>query len=93
MNVFRLRRAAPVPLQPLVVITALALLCGAGSCRRSADPEPAPVRTTRTEVRELAPAPGALALPGKAGSVKFAVIGDSGRGDKPQREVAEQMVA
>ena len=32
-----------------------------------------------------------LALPAAADSVKFAVIGDSGTGEKPQYEVAEQM--
>ena len=50
-------------------------------------------RTTRTEVHELSPAPGALALPLKQGSVRFAVIGDSGRGDQAQQEVANQMIA
>ena len=34
---------------------------------------------------------GALALPNKINSVKFAVIGDSGRGTAPQHEVASQM--
>jgi predicted phosphodiesterase len=34
-----------------------------------------------------------LALPNAARSIKFAIIGDSGRGDKPQHEVAAQMVA
>jgi 3',5'-cyclic AMP phosphodiesterase CpdA len=41
----------------------------------------------------LAPAPGALALPLRTGSIRFAVIGDSGRGDRWQREVADQMAA
>lgn len=36
---------------------------------------------------------GALTLPNRATSVKFAVIGDSGRGTQPQHEVARQMVA
>jgi hypothetical protein len=36
-------------------------------------------------------APGMLALPNKPTSVKFAVIGDSGRGTPPQFEVAAQM--
>ena len=34
-----------------------------------------------------------LALPLRPGSVRFAVIGDSGRGDRWQQEVADQMVA
>ena len=50
-------------------------------------------RPTSTEVHELTPAPGELALPLKAGSVRFAVIGDSGRGDQAQQEVANQMIA
>ena len=43
--------------------------------------------------RALGMLPGALALPLKPGSVRFAVIGDSGRGDRWQQEVADQMVA
>jgi hypothetical protein len=34
-----------------------------------------------------------LRLPKKPGSVRFAVIGDSGRGDPPQYEVSAQMQA
>jgi hypothetical protein len=34
-----------------------------------------------------------LALPNRPGSIKFAAIGDGGRGDKPQQDVADQMVA
>lgn len=37
--------------------------------------------------------PGTLTLPNEGRSIKFAVIGDSGRGWKPQHEVAAQMVA
>ena len=36
---------------------------------------------------------GWLALPSRPDSVKFAVIGDSGRGWAPQHEVARQMAA
>jgi hypothetical protein len=50
-------------------------------------------RATITTVTELHPAPGELALPLKPGSVRFAVIGDSGRGDRWQQEVADQMIA
>jgi Calcineurin-like phosphoesterase len=50
-------------------------------------------RATATSVKELQPAPGALALPLRDGSVRFAIIGDSGRGDRWQQEVADQMVA
>jgi len=48
---------------------------------------------SRITVQELSPGPGQLALPLKTGSVRFAVIGDSGRGDQTQNEVAQQMVA
>ena len=48
-------------------------------------------RATSTIVKELTPAPGALALPLRPGSIRFAVIGDSGRGDRFQHEVADQM--
>lgn len=41
----------------------------------------------------LSPAPGELVLPRRDGSVRFAVIGDSGRGNAPQVDVARQMVA
>jgi predicted phosphodiesterase len=62
-------------------------LCG---CRESAVPSDA-ARATTTLVRELSPPPGTLALPLRDGSIRFAVIGDSGRGDLPQRQVARQM--
>jgi 3',5'-cyclic AMP phosphodiesterase CpdA len=50
-------------------------------------------RATATSVRELHPAPGALALPLRQGSIRFAIIGDSGRGDRWQQDVADQLVA
>lgn len=49
-------------------------------------------RATLTEVRALSPAPGTLALPQRDGSIRFAVIGDSGRGDRAQHEVADRML-
>ena len=64
----------------------------ATACRQSSVADDAR-RTTRTEVHELSPAPGELALPLKNGSVRFAVIGDSGRGDQAQQDVANQMIA
>ena len=55
----------------------------------------APQRSEDAAVRELpiAGEVGALSLPNALASVKFAVIGDSGRGWRPQHEVAQQMVA
>jgi len=48
----------------------------------------------RIEALRLADIPrDTLALPNENRSIKFAVIGDSGRGWKPQHEVAAQMVA
>jgi hypothetical protein len=73
----------------LVLLFALGLPAG---CRWQ---ELAPTirRATASTVTELSPAPGALALPLENGSVRFAVIGDAGRGDRPQQEVADQMAA
>ena len=70
-------------------IAVLSLL--AGACRSELDPGAR--RSTSTTTRELTPAPGALALPLRDGSVRFAVIGDAGRGDQPQLEIAGQMAA
>ena len=73
-------------------LAALPVVAMLAACSEAAVP-PGVTRTTKTDVRELHPAAGALALPLKAGSVRFAVIGDSGRGDRAQNEVAQQMVA
>jgi hypothetical protein len=55
---------------------------------------PAPSMAAPPAAAAPAPiAPAALALPNKVGSVKFAAIGDSGRGDKWQYEVSAQMQA
>ncbi len=53
---------------------------------------PAPAGVRRAAV-EQAPAGGALSLPNAKDSVKFAAIGDSGTGDRPQLDVARQMAA
>src|SRR4030095_2634744 len=37
--------------------------------------------------------PDQLTLPNHDRSIKFAIIGDSGRGDRPQHEIAAQMAA
>jgi hypothetical protein len=51
----------------------------------------------RTPLLRAVPAdalsPGTLTLPNRPTSVKFAVIGDSGRGTPPQHAIAAQMVA
>ena len=74
------------------VVLSLFLLGLAAGCRWT-ELTPETRRATSTTVRELSPGPGELALPVRPGSVKFAVIGDSGRGDRWQQEVADQMVA
>lgn len=61
-----------------------------GACQRDLPPDV--VRDTGVLVSEVRTQPGQLALPNDRGSVKFAVIGDSGRGDLAQSEVAQQMV-
>ncbi len=78
-----------VPLTALVIV--LALVTGS-ACRESAVPA-GTERRTRTTLRELQPEPAQLALPLKDGSVRFAIIGDAGRGDERQYDVARQMVA
>ncbi|CAN5770194.1 hypothetical protein BH18ACI5_BH18ACI5_24820 [soil metagenome] len=69
----------------------LGLALSAPGCRRELPPDV--VRASSVSVEQLHPAPGELALPKKAASVRFAVIGDSGRGDKAQYDIAGQMVA
>jgi predicted phosphodiesterase len=73
----------------LAILFALGLPAG---CRWS-ELDPSITRPTRTTVRELAVPADTLALPRRDGSIRFAVIGDSGRGDRWQHEVAQQMVA
>jgi 3',5'-cyclic AMP phosphodiesterase CpdA len=81
------------PARAIARVVALLVALGGGvGCRESAVRSDA-VRATPTAVRDLSPAPGALALPVRDGSIRFAVIGDSGRGDRAQHEVAAQMVA
>jgi hypothetical protein len=78
--------------RPLKGATALLLLGLLAGCGR-AEVAPAAARGPALQVREHHAQPGALALPLRDGSIRFAVIGDSGRGDAPQHEVAAQMAA
>jgi hypothetical protein len=86
------QRMTPLWRGTWAALASLAILIPSEACRRSRDAD-TPVRASHIEVRELAPAPGALALPLKPSSVRLAVIGDSGRGDRAQYELAAQMVA
>lgn len=80
------------PGRAAAAVIAAGVLLFVGGCRQSSV-KPDARRSTKTEVRALSPAPGELALPLRDGSVRFAVIGDSGRGDQAQHEVARQMLA
>jgi predicted phosphodiesterase len=71
----------------LALVAALAL----PGCTRELAPDV--VRQAPSTLTELKPAPGTLALPKKFGSVRLAIIGDSGRGNAAQHEVARQMLA
>jgi predicted phosphodiesterase len=77
------------PCWPSLLATA-AVLSVSIACRDAVPREA--VRATRIEIHELAPPAGQLALPLHDGSIRFAVIGDSGRGDQAQHEVAAQMI-
>jgi predicted phosphodiesterase len=74
------------PIVRRYLIIAALLACGAGCVGETAERETAVVRT----IQEVAN--GELTLPNALTSVKFAVIGDSGRGTPEQHQVAAQMV-
>ncbi|MGH8189287.1 MAG: metallophosphoesterase family protein, partial [Steroidobacteraceae bacterium] len=59
-----------------------------GGCNRDSNERPAPALEATA-----APPAKVLALPKRPGSIRFAAIGDSGRGHRPQYEVAAQMAA
>ena len=67
----------------------LLVACALVACRGELPPDV--VRRSTVELSELRPAAGALGWETSRGSVRFAIIGDSGRGDGPQHEVAAQM--
>jgi predicted phosphodiesterase len=70
-------------------LTLICSLCALPGCTApSAEPRPLVVQA----VERVADDPTGLAVPNALTSVKFAVIGDSGRGDDPQHQVAAQMV-
>jgi hypothetical protein len=68
----------------------LILLAALGASCRDPSPEPRANGVVETSASPLPPA-GELALPDRPGSIKFAVIGDSGRGSPEQFEVGRQM--
>jgi 3',5'-cyclic AMP phosphodiesterase CpdA len=74
----------------LLQITLLAA-CGNSGISRTSE-----AREQRPQVEAVRPGdigPDQLTLPNHDRSIKFAIIGDSGRGDRPQYEIAAQMVA
>jgi hypothetical protein len=74
-------------------ILALAALAVTG-CNREASPAPRQTPAiTAAPPAPTRPPSEVLTLPRKPGSVRFAAIGDSGRGDPPQYEVSAQMQA
>ena len=70
----------------LVTLSLAALLLAAG-CRAGIAAPPRPVAV---ETPQAAAAP-TVTLPNKSGSLKFAVLGDFGTGEKPEYEIAAQM--
>ena len=79
-----------VPLVQLVLAGLAALILQ--SCGGAGGPAAAQPLAVVEAVPTANLAPATLTLPNSDNSVKFAVIGDSGRGNQAQRDVAEQMV-
>ena len=80
-------RAARLAVAAVVAVTATA-------CRREATPaDQPPPSIAAAPATPARPPADVLTLPRKPGSVRFAAIGDSGRGDQPQYEVSAQMQA
>lgn len=76
---------------PLLLPAALAAGCGRAGAPA---PSPTPVASFAPSALPSARPPSEeLKLPRKPGSLRFAVIGDSGRGHRPQYEVSAQMQA
>jgi predicted phosphodiesterase len=74
----------------LVRAALISLVIASAACHPTTRPERSPV-VQAIDLRNVSP--GSLTLPNRATSVKFAVIGDSGRGTPPQHEIAAQMTA
>lgn len=73
-----------------LVCAVLLVGCGNTGAERAPDTQALP-RVTTSSIDKLATS--ALTLPNAARSIKFAIIGDSGRGSKEQHDVAAQMEA
>jgi hypothetical protein len=75
------------------VVFATLLAASCDSCKQTEAPRSPSMVAPPAAAAPPPSTPSKLALPNKLGSVKFAAIGDSGRGDKWQYEVAAQMHA
>jgi predicted phosphodiesterase len=76
----------------LVILLQIILVAGCGNSWIGHNSEASePPRVEATRLRDIAP--NQLALPNAERSIKFAIIGDSGRGSKEQYEIAAQMAA
>jgi hypothetical protein len=64
-----------------------------GACRREAPPAEQTPSIVAAATAPVRPPSELLALPRKPGSVRFAAIGDAGRGHPPQYEISAQMQA
>jgi hypothetical protein len=67
------------------------LLASSAACQSRSSTERTQPAVRALDVRTISH--GSSTLPNRATSVKFAVIGDSGRGSPPQHEIAAQMTA
>jgi predicted phosphodiesterase len=74
----------------LAALFSLVVVLGSTACHDAREPEHVPV-VRPLDVNQVST--GELVLPNRVTSVKFAVIGDSGRGTPPQHEIAAQMLA
>ena len=70
-----------------VLLISCGVLLALAGCRQGDLP------STVTAVQAQAAAAPAVALPNKTGTLKFAVLGDFGTGDRTQMELAQQMAA
>jgi|RhiMethySRZTD1v2_1073278.scaffolds.fasta_scaffold768747_1 hypothetical protein len=77
-------------LRRLRAVTFLFCLGALASCGTS---EPSFSSVTVTAAQPAAPAQGQIPLPNKPDTLKFAVIGDNGTGERPQYEIGQQLAA
>ena len=79
-------------MRPLLVVIVAVLLSGCGNTWAQRPPlEEQPTHVTAIRIDDIAR--DTLTLPNAERSIKFAIIGDSGRGSKEQHDIAAQMVA